>query len=313
MDCKLTEEEFLYINRDIEPNRPYIYKITCIENSSEYYLKEYVGKHCGTLNRYFTSGTIPLKIRETFGIMALKKEVIEYTELPLLDEREFYWINRLNTVEAGMNIFYSLKPVKTTSLKERLIKREGIDKGKELYNSYCLERSLASKGKPNTWNKDGVWINNGKYQYISQIKDDLPDGYSYGRIENFVWVNNLLEEYWIDESKLTEYINKGFSLGRSSISSERLRTVSLGKKHMTKNNKVIQVDKTDVAKFLNDGWVLGNNKDLSGEKNPAFGTKLLNNKVINKRVSLNEVDDYLNNGWFLGSIKKQKLVKPPCN
>ena len=42
----------------------------------------------------------------------------------------------------------------------------------------------------------------------------------------------------------------------------------------------------------------------SGKNNPAFGTKLLNNGTINKRVPKSDIDIYLQNGWKLGALKR---------
>ena len=68
----------------------------------------------------------------------------------------------------------------------------------------------------------------------------------------------------------------------------------------------------ELSTYINNGYIRGMirwNKtkptiNNSGKNNPAFGTKLLNNGTINKRVPKSDIDIYLQNGWKLGVLKR---------
>lgn len=47
-----------------------------------------------------------------------------------------------------------------------------------------------------------------------------------------------------------------------------------------------------------------NKVKMKGSGNPSFGTKLMNNGLINKRVKKDELQSFIDNGWNLGAIKK---------
>jgi len=77
------------------------------------------------------------------------------------------------------------------------------------------------------------------------------------------------------------------------------------------NNREISklVKSSDLDKYLNNGWFLGN------LVNQSLGKHWINNREINKLVKSSDLDKYLNNGWFLGMLKdyqrQQKIVACP--
>ena len=44
-----------------------------------------------------------------------------------------------------------------------------------------------------------------------------------------------------------------------------------------------------------------------GKNNSQFGTKWINNRIIDKKIKETDLDSYINNGWYLGRIKKNKI------
>lgn len=98
------------------------------------------------------------------------------------------------------------------------------------------------------------------------------------------------------------YLLKGSKNGRYK---KKLIYVNDGVK-----NKMISPECLD--EYINNGYVKGMLKwnktkpeiNNSGENNPAYGTKLLNNGYINKRVHISEIDSYIKDGWVMGACKK---------
>ena len=83
----------------------YIYKITNMING-----KIYVGKHIDKseigFDDYMGSGIMIIKAQKKYGIDKFKKEILEECSLDELDNKEIYWIQKLNSSnrEIGYNI-----------------------------------------------------------------------------------------------------------------------------------------------------------------------------------------------------------------
>lgn len=77
-----------------------IYKTTNLKNG-----KFYIGKDVKNKKSYLGSGKVLKQAIEKYGKENFKKEILEYcTDLNHLDEREVYWIDKLNAIEEGYNL-----------------------------------------------------------------------------------------------------------------------------------------------------------------------------------------------------------------
>ena len=80
----------------------YVYVITNIVNN-----KKYVGKHVGKpedSKNYFGSGIAIKNAIKKYGKKNFIKEILEYNTDANLDEREAFWIDKLNTLNEGYNL-----------------------------------------------------------------------------------------------------------------------------------------------------------------------------------------------------------------
>lgn len=163
-------------------------------------------------------------------------------------------------------------------------------------------------------NRGKISITNGEFNKYINVSDKIPDGWYRGSTqhkdkESF---SKALKQSWKNNrqsrvGKNHPMYNKGYLLQGS-------KNGRYGKKLVYVNNGVINkmIDPKELEVYLKSGYVRGmlrwkhtkptvNNK---GKNNPAYNTKLMNNGIINKRISKIEVDKYLSLGWVLGAKKK---------
>ena len=130
----------------------FIYLLTDNRNG-----KQYVGKHIGTEDNYFSGGVIPNKIAKKYGKEIFTKIILEEN---ILDEnilciKEKYYIEKYNTFNNGYNLSEggdgggSWINKKTKEEKERIsnIKREK-NLGRKFSKETLEKMSLAKKGIP---------------------------------------------------------------------------------------------------------------------------------------------------------------------
>jgi len=86
--------------KDTTKNRdPIIYKTTNLING-----RFYVGKDAYNKKHYIGSGTILKQAIKKYGRENFKKEILEHCSFDILNEREIYWIDKLNAINDGYNI-----------------------------------------------------------------------------------------------------------------------------------------------------------------------------------------------------------------
>lgn len=116
-------------------------------------------------------------------------------------------------------------------------------------------------------------------------------------------INNGLKNTSVPKDELDKYLKLGWKLGMLPGTTNK----SKGKIAVHNDNECIYILPNELNEYLLKGYKRGNpNIDQKGNKNNSFNTKLMNNGVKNKRVSLDEVDQYLKNGWIIGQIKMVK-------
>ena len=74
-------------------------------------------------------------------------------------------------------------------------------------------------------------------EHLSKVRKD------YLKDKNMIWINNSINEFWIDENCLNNY--EGYILGR------------LPRVWINKNNKSKYVLKNKLNEFISDGYKLG--------------------------------------------------------
>lgn len=132
----------------------YIYLLTDTRNGMQY-----VGKHIGTNNTYFSGGIIPNKIAKKYGKEIFTKIILEENIIDedLLSIKEKYYIKKYNTFSDGYNLSEggdgggSWIDKKTKDEKERIsnVKREK-NLGRKFSKETLEKMSLSKKGKPLT-------------------------------------------------------------------------------------------------------------------------------------------------------------------
>lgn len=203
---------------------------------------------------------------------------------------------------------------------------------------------LKGKGQPSA-NKGMIWITNGiNNKYINK-EDIIPDGWYKGcsqikhdeswkqslkdswkkNKENRVGKNHpmygkgyllqgkpgtTLNKIGVTKNNINKYINK------TDLSKYLENGWSLGIKRknccknkgvfINKNGKCIMIDVDDLDKYLQQGWSKGNPKTAhKGINNPSYGKVCVNKDKITKRILPQQVEEYILNGWQIGMAKRK--------
>lgn len=220
----------------------------------------------------------------------------------------------------------------------------------------CIERS-----------KNRFWINDGKNSKMVkdfELENFLKSGWHIGRIMNksnlgkhiyteeekkrkalkmstkgkkSVWVHNDLEDRMIQKNQLKEFLENGYSEGRThkkkALSNGQLGKVAI---YNPLTNEERRVDKKDLDSFLSKGFVKGRRKaseetkqkmskaHLNADGNSQkyyqrlrdgtskrkhFEGKIVHKDGIYKGVALEDLDNYLKEGWQLGARPKSEEWK----
>ena len=108
------------------------------------------------------------------------------------------------------------------------------------------------------------------------------------------------------------HVNKGLKMKseHKKLRSDKLKGIYVGKKSDSynkcfmydSNDNQIRIDKSEVDKYTELGWMEGRKKSYKGNT----GLKNINNGIISKRVKKEDLQSYLDQGWQLGAMKYKK-------
>ena len=244
----------------------YIYETTNLING-----KKYIGQHRSLKfdNNYLGSGTYLRNAINKYGKENFKVRLIEECEsMEDLNIKEKYYINKFKadlskdyynitaggsnerTFRGKNNPMYGKHHLEETKNKIRnTFNIKLISKG-ENNSMYGKHHTFKSKSKI-SWKNSSSYkerctnISLGtKLNMTSEIKEHLSKvRKDYLKDKNMIWINNSINEFWIDENCLNNY--EGYILGR------------LPRVWINKNNKSKYVLKNKLNEFISDGYKLG--------------------------------------------------------
>jgi group I intron endonuclease len=211
-----------------------IYKISNIINN-----KLYIGKDCKNNKNYYGSGKLIILAIKKYGKENFKKEIIEICEdKNILNEREIYWISKLNTITPnGYNISKggegSIGMLGKKHKEETKRKMRKSHKGKHIGEKNCMfGKTPWNKGKTNT--KESInkfiktrkenphtWIYKDKKSKMILVRDlekYTKEGWNKGHyisIETRIKISNSLKNRKLTEEhklKISKNNNKSRSV-----------------------------------------------------------------------------------------------------
>lgn len=226
----------------------YIYKTTNLIDG-----KIYIGQHKYDKEeldkKYIGSGVILNRAIKKYGIKNFKCEIIEFCpNLKILDEREIYWISYYDSIQTGYNILEGGKGTLNyhhTDQTKQIISETSKDRvwiNKDSRNKF-IKRSEVTKYLNEGWaigviKKDydrvkrnekikqsrtnQICFTDGKTNHYCkpELAGDLEkQGFYIGRTKKDrkpqVWIKKETIEKKIDIEYIEQYINAGWSLGRT--------------------------------------------------------------------------------------------------
>jgi len=168
----------------------YIYILTDTRNG-----KQYVGKHNGMKEYYWSSGLVPNRIANKHGHDVFTREILEdgITSEEFLNEREVFYIERYNTFKDGYNAtsggeggnswanhktqeeLTEISRIKSEKMKGRTFSQESIEKmkrshkGKKLSEEHKRNISIAQMGIPGTPHTEET------KRHLSELRKGVPN------------------------------------------------------------------------------------------------------------------------------------------
>ena len=125
---------------------------------------------------------------------------------------------------------------------------------------------------------------------------------------------NEKEIYWIklyDAQKSELYYNicKGGKAGPGGDKFKGHKHSLETRKRMSENRKGSKNSNFGNRWKASESTLEKHRKNNKGEGNPAYGTKLMNNGIVAKRIPKEKVSEYLLAGWKLGSLPYKRITK----
>lgn len=215
-----------------------IYKITNLING-----KIYIGKQVRNNPNYYGSGLIIKQSIQKYGKENFSKDIIcECESLDELNEKEIYWIEKLNAIEKGYNITKGGDGGDTTTNHpnkyEIIEKRRLANKGKKRSKEFCILISeIAKNVDPNIRKKAG--LKGGKTKR-KRIKEK-------GFTDKELAAQNQNREKLIIYNKskeARERVSKQFKGKTKTFSEDHKKNIGLASKGRKIPGKKIIIDKT---------------------------------------------------------------------
>jgi len=223
--------------------------------------KFYIGQDSFNNPNYLGSGKIFLKALKKYGKESFEKEIIDTAETDLeLDEKERWWIDKLNAIEEGYNIAVGGQGGKVFDKGSGFSGKVHSNQTKKKISSSMIRNSPFNKGK--------IIVNNGIIQkYI--LPDEIESGWTKGSLykpsENSRKKMSESARKRTDRKKVSEslknyYSNHQFSKDQKRKISEANKKENKGKRVWISKNKVTKmVKEKELQIFLSDGWQKGRN------------------------------------------------------
>lgn len=195
----------------------YIYILTDTRNG-----KQYVGKHNGLKENYWSSGLVPNRIANKHGKDMFTREILEdgITSEEYLNEREVFYIDRYDTFKNGYNAtsggeggnswanqkteeeLKKISRIKSEKMKGRTFSEETIQKMKRSHTGKKLtEEHKKNIGKA-TKRRGGFPHTEKTKKYLSELKKGVPN---HKHSEYMTYNNPRSKKVVIDD---VEYISK---------------------------------------------------------------------------------------------------------
>lgn len=110
------------------------------------------------------------------------------------------------------------------------------------------------------------------------------------KFKGSIYINNGEIQIMVHKEELQDYLDYGWKKGKLPLSEEALESIR---------------EKAKI-RVLSEATHIQKMNSVSGEKNPAYDTKMMNKDGKNKRVKRELIQKYLDSGWKLGMIVKDK-------
>lgn len=159
---------------------------------------------------------------------------------------------------------------------------------------------------PNPSTKDKKWLNKDGVSimiHISKLDSYIADGWLLGCVYTgnsgkfFVMNNSTGDRCYIDPEELDEYLKLGYVRCSSNPLSNK------GTVHVYKGENRLMIDKSEVEKYLSNGYTLG--RSFSSNKGKIHIIKDSEAKIIPE----SQLESYLAEGWVRGSYVKNTHSK----
>ena len=220
----------------------YVYKTTDLRNN-----KIYVGQHKSKVfdTNYYGSGIIIKEILNKYGNQVLNCELIEECDTAdELNDREIYWINKLNCLDESVG--YNLAT--------------GGAFGNSGYHKGMCGKSQSDKQKNAARDYQ---LNNPKTEQMKQkmsVKMKGNTNAKGGKGMKFIHIDYDTQKR-VHPSELDYYLSNGWELGKCQRVIDNQKKAYLEKykngSYINKNGKIKFVDNKELDKFLSKGWIIG--------------------------------------------------------